>query len=75
MSGRIRHQLSAAVFVVLARGGAVCLMRRVATGWMDGLLSLPAGALEAGETLRAAAAREAAEEVGVTIDPAARPCA
>ena len=41
MSGRIRHQLSAAVFVVLARGGAVCLMRRVATGWMDGLLSLP----------------------------------
>lgn len=36
---------------------------------MDGYLSLPAGRVEAGETYKAAAIREAQEEAGVTIDP------
>lgn len=67
MPQRIRHQLSAAVFVALMRGDRVCLLRRRGTGWMDGYLSLPAGTLEAQETILAAAVREAHEEVGVDI--------
>jgi len=70
MPARARHRLSVAVFVVLVRGTAVCLLRRSNTGWMDGHYSLPAGALEPGETIRDAAIREASEEVGVAIDPA-----
>lgn len=45
------------------------MLRRTGTGWMDGLFSIPAGGLEAGETIRMAAVREAREEVGVEIDP------
>ncbi len=58
---------SAAVFVVLMQGADICLLRRRGTGWMDGLVSLPAGGLEAGETIALAARREAKEEVGVEI--------
>lgn len=71
MSQRVRHTLSAAVFIILQQGGEICLLRRISTGWMDGCFSLPAGGLESGETIRAAAVREAREEVGVRIDPAA----
>lgn len=69
MSERDRYQLSAAVFVLLMRGDEVCMLRRKGTGWMDGSFSIPAGGLEAGETLRAAAIREAREEIGVRIAP------
>ncbi len=70
MPKRVRHQLSVAVFVALMRSEAVCLLRRVGTGWMDGYFSLPAGTLEADETIRSAAAREAKEEIGIDLDPA-----
>ncbi|MGO4668295.1 NUDIX hydrolase [Bosea sp. 2RAB26] len=70
MSARDRHTLSASVFVALCRGDEVLLLRRTATGWMDGAFSLPAGGLEAGETIAQAAIREALEEVGVHIAPA-----
>jgi 8-oxo-dGTP diphosphatase len=43
------------------------MLRRMATGWLDGQMSLPAGTLEPGETLRQAAAREVKEEVGVEV--------
>jgi 8-oxo-dGTP pyrophosphatase MutT (NUDIX family) len=36
---------------------------------MDGSFSIPAGGLEAAETIRMAAIRETREEVGVEIDP------
>ena len=68
MSERIRHMLSASVFVALRRGPEACLLRRTGTGWMDGFLSLPAGGLEANETVAAAAIRESKEEVGVRIN-------
>ncbi|WP_245874266.1 NUDIX hydrolase [Cedecea neteri] len=68
MMRRERYQLSVAVFVVLRRDDEICLIRRANTGWMDGFYSLPAGGLENGETQLSAAAREANEETGVTIN-------
>ncbi|MEJ5021698.1 NUDIX domain-containing protein [Ochrobactrum vermis] len=71
MNERVRFQLSSAVFVILACGPEICMLQRKATGWMDGSFSIPAGALDAGETIRAAAVREAFEETGVIIAPEA----
>ena len=58
------------VHLILAEGQKVLLLRRANTGFADGCWSVPGGSLEAGETLPQAAAREALEEVGITIDPA-----
>jgi 8-oxo-dGTP diphosphatase len=57
------------VHLILQRNGEVLLLRRANTGFADGSWSVPGGSLEEGETLPAAAAREAREETGVTIDP------
>jgi len=69
MSERIRHKQSSSVFILLMKNQQVCMLRRKATGWMDGLFSIPAGGIEAGETIRNAAIREAHEELGVHILP------
>ncbi|RVX40416.1 ADP-ribose pyrophosphatase YjhB (NUDIX family) [Nonomuraea polychroma] len=58
------------VHVVLLRGDTILLARRSGTGYGDGLWHLPSGHLEEGEPATHGAAREAAEELGVTIDPA-----
>ncbi|WP_223167374.1 NUDIX hydrolase [Nonomuraea sp. SYSU D8015] len=58
------------VHVMLVRGAEILLARRAGTGYGDGLWHLPSGHLEEGEAATAAAVREAAEEVGVTVDPA-----
>lgn len=46
------------------------LLRRANTGFHDGHWSMPAGHVEAGESATTALLREAAEEIGVQIDPA-----
>ncbi|MEG3131137.1 NUDIX domain-containing protein [Pantoea cypripedii] len=66
---RDRYNLSIAVFVLLLKGDEICMLRRCNTGWMDGYFSLPAGGLEKGETLLAAAKRELKEETGADALP------
>lgn len=58
------------VHLILTIGGKVLLLRRANTGFADGSWSVPGGCLDDGETLTAAAAREAREELGIAIDPA-----
>lgn len=50
--------------------GAVLLARRAGASGGNGLWGLPGGHAERGEAWTDAAVREAAEEVGVVIDPA-----
>ncbi|MEU3644188.1 NUDIX domain-containing protein [Lentzea sp. NPDC034063] len=64
-----RHLIDA--HVLLLRDGEVLLSRRRdADPRFDGLWHLPSGKLDAGESVLAAAVREASEEIGVGIDPA-----
>ncbi|GAB2871620.1 NUDIX hydrolase [Streptomyces mayteni] len=55
--------------IILERAGQVLLAERADTGYADGLLNLPSGKVEHGESVVAAAIREAREEVGVDLDP------
>jgi 8-oxo-dGTP pyrophosphatase MutT (NUDIX family) len=67
----VRFQLVPASYVVFLRHGAggdeVLLHLRRGTGYMDGYWATIAGHVERGESMLAAAVREAAEEVGVEI--------
>jgi 8-oxo-dGTP diphosphatase len=58
------------VHVILERASQILLLERQGTGYCDGMLHLPSGHLDEGETLAAGAAREGFEETGVRIDPA-----
>jgi 8-oxo-dGTP pyrophosphatase MutT (NUDIX family) len=67
----MRNRYPVAVHLFFLRDGQVLLLlRRFNTGWQDGNYSLPAGHVEAGETVTAAAIREAFEETGVLVQPA-----
>ena len=65
-----RFKLIGAVHLFLIREGRVLLARRCNTGYEDGRYGVPAGHLDGGEEVRAAAAREAREELGITVAPA-----
>jgi 8-oxo-dGTP diphosphatase len=62
-------RLVSAVHLFLLREGRVLLLRRFQTGYEDGNYSVVAGHLEGNETVVAAAAREAREEVGIELAP------
>src|SRR5690606_35569885 len=64
-----RYRSIVDVYVILQRDGRILLLERQGTGYCDGMLHLPSGHLEEGEALHHGAAREAREEVGVTVDP------
>src|SRR5581483_12159030 len=65
-----RHKLTGDVHLLLVNGdGQVLFGCRQNTGFEDGAWHLPAGHLEAGESVVSALIREAKEEIGVTIDP------
>ena len=71
----MRFQVVPAAYVLLRRsadGAAQLLLQlRQGTGYMDGhWAAAAAGHVEAGESVLAAAVREAAEELGIDIDPA-----
>jgi 8-oxo-dGTP pyrophosphatase MutT (NUDIX family) len=60
-----------AAYVALLRGTDVLLQQRMGTGYMDGCWSFSAaGHVERGESVHAAAVREAFEELGVRIGEA-----
>ncbi len=56
--------------VVLRRNNQILLLERQNTGYEDGNYGLPAGHIEFGETVKAAARREANKEIGVDINEA-----
>jgi 8-oxo-dGTP diphosphatase len=63
-----RATFPATIHLFFFREDQVLLIRRFNTGFADGQYSVPAGHLDGGETVIAAAAREAEEEVGVLLD-------
>lgn len=64
-----RHTTRVAVYLLLQRDNKILLMRRCNSGWRDGEYTLPAGHYDGGETIREAMAREAEEELAITVAP------
>jgi 8-oxo-dGTP diphosphatase len=67
--GKMRSRFAVAVHLFFLRNDHVLLLRRFNTGWEDGNYSVPAGHVDAGETVTQAAVREAREEIGVRLEP------
>jgi 8-oxo-dGTP diphosphatase len=67
----MRATFPVTVHLLFFREGKVLLARRFQTGYMDGHYSVPAGHLDGAETVTQAAVREAREELGLDLDPAA----
>lgn len=68
MAERQRAQVD--VHLILRRGDDILLGLRQNTGWCDGYWHLPSRHGEDQEPATTTLVREAAEEIGVTIDPA-----
>jgi 8-oxo-dGTP diphosphatase len=65
----MRNRYPVAVHLLFFHNDHVLLLRRFNTGWEDGKYSVPAGHVNAGESVTQAAIREAQEEVGVELKP------
>jgi 8-oxo-dGTP diphosphatase len=66
---KMRSRFAVAVHLFFLHNDRVLLLRRFNTGWEDGNYSVPAGHVDAGETVTQAAIREAREEIGVRLEP------
>ncbi len=65
----MRSHFLLAAHMFFVRGDSVLLQRRFNTGWEDGKYSVPAGHVDAGETVTQGMIREVREEVGVHLMP------
>ena len=63
----MRSRFPVAVHLLFFRDDRVLLLRRSNTGWEDGKYSVPAGHVDAGESVTGATIREAREEVGISL--------
>jgi 8-oxo-dGTP diphosphatase len=64
-----RHTSVVDAHVILRRDGKILLLRRAGHLYAGGQLCLPSGHHDAGESITGTAAREAAEETGLALDP------
>lgn len=64
-----RQHAQVDVHLILRRNDEILLGQRYNTGWADDCWHLPAGHGEVRESATATLVREAAEEIGVVIDP------
>jgi 8-oxo-dGTP pyrophosphatase MutT (NUDIX family) len=63
------HRFPVDVLVIIVRDGHILLTERAGAVYLAGRWSVPGGKVASGETVLAAAVREVAEEVGLTLDP------
>jgi 8-oxo-dGTP diphosphatase len=65
-----RFTMTPAVFIIVEKNNEILLLRRSNTGYADGMYTLPAGHVEAGESIIQSAVRELKEETGLHVDEA-----
>ena len=53
-----RHSFKVAAFVLLEKDGKIFMLRRLNTGWADGIWTIPSGHVEKGERVRDAAIKK-----------------